>query len=252
MDLDYHRYPIVVVDDEPDILRSFQINYGDEFAIVTAESGSRGLELLGMHDPAVIVGDQRMPRMDGSEFFERSRQVRPDAIRVMLTGYADLDALVRAINAGQIYRYVSKPWDDEELRILLRQAFDVFHLTRENKRLMERLADENVYLKKAASPPPAIIGDGPRIREVVAQIATVAPTPATVLIEGETGTGKELVARGIHSLLDELGPAGEASAGAPGARGSTARRQQAASDRRPRDRRDQSAPRGRDHGEAFP
>jgi DNA-binding NtrC family response regulator len=198
VDLDYRRYPIVVVDDEPDILRSFQINYGDEFTIVTAESGSRGLELLGMHDPAVIVGDQRMPRMDGSEFFERSRKVRPDAIRVMLTGFADLDALVRAINAGQIYRYVSKPWDDEELRILLRQAFDVFHLTRENKRLMERLADENVYLKKAASPPPAIIGDGPRIREVVAQIATVAPTPATVLIEGETGTGKELVARGIH------------------------------------------------------
>ncbi len=92
VEVDYRRYPVLVVDDEPDILRSFSFNYGDDFTVLTAESGAQALEQLETVDPAVIVADQRMPGMTGSEFLERSMTLRPDAVRIVLTGYTDVDA----------------------------------------------------------------------------------------------------------------------------------------------------------------
>jgi two-component system response regulator HupR/HoxA len=205
VEVDYRRFPVLVVDDEPDILSSFTFNYGDDFAILTAESGARALELLAEHDPAVIVADQRMPAMSGTEFLEQSMGLRPDAMRIVLTGYSDIEAIIAAINKSRIYRYVTKPWESEELRITLRRAVEAFHLTRENARLVEllrraneRLAAENAYLREV-EPSHEIVGESPAIREVLELIARVAPTRSTVLIEGETGTGKELVARALHA-----------------------------------------------------
>jgi two-component system response regulator HupR/HoxA len=205
LDIDYRSWPLIVVDDEPDILSSFRFNYGDEFDVLTAESGAAGLELLERHDPAVIVADQRMPIMNGAEFLERATALRPDANRIILTGYTDIDVIVQAVNSGRIFRYVTKPWDSDELRVTLRQAVEMFHLTRENARLLselkvanERLAAENAYLR-GASTEHEIVGDSPGIREALALVARVAPSRTTVLIEGETGTGKELIARAIHA-----------------------------------------------------
>jgi two-component system response regulator HupR/HoxA len=204
--LDYRSFMVLVVDDEPDILRSFELSYGDECTIVTAGSGAHGLEVLAAQDVSVIVADQRMPGMDGSEFLERSMAVRPDAVRVVLTGYTDIDALVRAVNRSRIYRYLSKPWDDEEMRTTLMRAIELFHLTRENTRLIEelrhaneRLAAENAYFRETTIDDARIVGDGPGMREALALVAKVAPAPTTVLVEGETGTGKELIARAIHT-----------------------------------------------------
>ncbi len=207
MEIDYRQFPVLVVDDEPDILRSFSLGYRKDFEILTADSGPRALELLATHAPAVIVADQRMPVMSGTEFLERSMDACPDAIRIILTGYTDNDALVRAINNSRIYRYVTKPWDTEELGLALRRAIEVFHLSRENTRLMEelsraneRLSAENAYLRKATTPSRhEIIGDSPAIRTVLSLVEKVAGSPTTVLVEGETGTGKELVARAIHA-----------------------------------------------------
>ena len=208
MELDYRRFPVLLVDDEPDILRAFQFNYGDEFAVLTAESGPGGLKLLEAHDAAVIVADQRMPVMSGVEFLARSMEIRPDANRIVLTGYTDIDAIVRAINSSRIYRYVTKPWESEELRLTLRRAIEAFHLARENARLVhelsranQRLAAENAYLKEAGTGH-EIVGDSAAIRDVLALVARVAASPTTVLVEGETGTGKELVARAIHAASD--------------------------------------------------
>ncbi len=205
MQVDYRQFPVLVVDDEPDILRSFTYNYGDEFEVLTAESGAGGLEVLERHDTAVIVADQRMPAMSGTEFLERSMAIRPGAIRIILTGYTDVDAIVQAINRSRIYRYVTKPWESEELRLTLRRAVEAFHLTRENARLVdelrranERLAAENAYLREAA-PAEEIVGDSPAIHEVRSLIARVAASRTAVLVHGETGTGKELVARAIHT-----------------------------------------------------
>jgi two-component system response regulator HupR/HoxA len=205
VELDYRAFPILVVDDEPDILRAFELSYGDDFRILTAGGGARALEILGAEDVSVIVSDQRMPGMDGSEFLERSMDVRPNAVRIVLTGYTDIDALVRAVNRSRIYRYLAKPWDDEEMRTALTRAIELFSLTRENARLVdelrranERLAVENAYLRTTTSERGRIVGDGPVIREVLALVDKVAPHGTTVLVQGETGTGKELVARAIH------------------------------------------------------
>ena len=119
MALDYRRFPVLVVDDEPDILRSFELSYGDDFRILTANAGVQALDVLRAEDVSVIVSDQRMPSMDGSEFLERSMAVRPNAVRIVLTGYTDIDALVRAVNRSRIYRYLAKPWDDEQLKLAI-------------------------------------------------------------------------------------------------------------------------------------
>ena len=203
--MDYRQFLVLVVDDEPDILRAFAFNYGDDFQVLTAESGARGLALLETHEPAVIVADQRMPAMSGTDFLERSMVLRPDAVRIILTGYTDIDAIVQAINRSRIYRYVTKPWESEELRLTLRRAVEAFHLVRENGRLVEelrraneRLAAENAYLREIERPN-EIVGESAAMRSVLELIARVASSRTTVLIEGETGTGKELVARAIHA-----------------------------------------------------
>jgi two-component system response regulator HupR/HoxA len=211
---DYHQFPVLVVDDEPDILHSFRFNYGEDFDILTAESGPSGLEVLAAHDVAVIVADQRMPHMTGTEFLERSMTMRPDAIRIILTGYTDIDALVQAVNLSRIYRYVTKPWSSDELRLTLLRAIDAFHLMRENARLVEelrraneRLAVENAYLRDTVTMPTEIVGVSAAMRKVLELVARVAHTSSTVLVSGETGTGKELVARAIHAASprrDEL------------------------------------------------
>jgi len=208
--LDYRNYPILIVDDEPDILRAFRFNYDDEFEILTADSGAEGLRLIEEHRPAVIVSDQRMPSMSGTEFLHRSIAIRPEAVRIVLTGYTDMDALVQAVNESQIYRYVTKPWDTDEMRLTLRRAVEVFDLATENTRLVkelqhlnQRLADENAYLREATvSWAAEIIGTSPAIHRVIELVSKVGPQPTTVLIQGETGTGKELIARAVHAASE--------------------------------------------------
>jgi DNA-binding NtrC family response regulator len=204
MELDYRQYPVLVVDDEPDILRTFVFSYGEEFSVFTAESGPAGIDLLKDNDVAVIVADQRMPAMTGADFLEQSIAIRPEAVRILLTGYADHEALVHAVNDGRIYRYLSKPWNSQELRSILRRAIESHHLVRENGRLFvelqsanARLAAENSYLR-TAFPASEIVGESQAIRTVLSLVEKVAPSRTTVLIEGETGTGKELVAHAIH------------------------------------------------------
>jgi DNA-binding NtrC family response regulator len=206
VDVDYRSYIVLFVDDEPDILRAVEYAYGDDFTVLTADGGPRALELLAAHDVAVIVADERMTPMTGAELLERSLAVRPDAVRIVLTGYADPDAIMRAINAGHVSYYVNKPWQTPELRLTLRRAIEAFDLRRTNTRLMEqlrraneRLETENSWFRETFVPSGEIVGASAAIRGVLSLVARVAPSPATVLIEGETGTGKELVARAIHA-----------------------------------------------------
>ncbi|MDG2305342.1 MAG: response regulator [Candidatus Binatia bacterium] len=151
-ELDYRKFPTLVVGDEPDILASFRLAFRREFTVYCAAGGAAGLEILEKEPTAVVVADQRMPDMNGLEFLQKTMDARPDLVRIILTGYTDIDTLVEAINSSRIYRYITKPWDPKELQITLRRAIETFGLEHESARLVaelaqanERLSGENAY-----------------------------------------------------------------------------------------------------------
>jgi len=117
---------LLLVDDEPNILNSLKrLLRRDGYAILTAESPAAAFDLLALHDVQVIVSDQRMPEMSGTEFLERVKKLYPETIRIVLSGYTDLETVTDAINRGAIYRFLTKPWEDEMLRNQIHEAFRV-------------------------------------------------------------------------------------------------------------------------------
>ena len=201
MTVDVKRYPILVVDDEQDNLDAFRFNFRKTFDILTASGGAEALGILDTREVAVVITDQRMPKMTGVELLREIRVRQPDAVGIILTAFTDVDVLVEAINLGDIYRYITKPWDAKEVRGVLQYAIERFHLTRENKKLAAQLAEYTGYLNQQLHGEfdfGNIIGDSAALREVLLKVEQVAPTNSTVLLRGETGTGKELVAHAIH------------------------------------------------------
>ena len=184
MSLDPKQYPVLIVDDEQDNLDAFRFNFKRTFNIRQVNSGPEALELLKQHDFAVIVTDQRMPKMTGLELLAKAQETRPDAVGIILTAFTDVEVLIDAINQGTIYRYITKPWDAQEVRGTLKHAMQRFHLLRENQRLTTQLQQYTSYLNNeihGAFDFGQIIGQSAALREVLDNIEQVAPTPSTVL-----------------------------------------------------------------------
>ncbi len=199
--LDLTKFSVLVVDDEQDNLDAFRFNFGKAFTLHLASSADDALALAQKHDFAVVVTDQRMPRKTGLELLRDLHALRPDAVGIIVTAYTDVDVLIESINLGRIYRYVTKPWDSKELRGILVQAIERFALGRENRRLGEQLSEYVGVLARDAHGDfnfGAIVGESSALREVLTKVEQVSPTASTVLLRGETGTGKEMVARAIH------------------------------------------------------
>ena len=116
------KHPILIVDDEPDILLSLKGLLRRDFELHTAESGEQALEILRDHSIHVIMTDQRMPGMTGVELMNQAKIAHPEAVRIVFTGYADIKAVVEAINTGGLFRYITKPWDPDELIEVLHEA----------------------------------------------------------------------------------------------------------------------------------
>ncbi|MFP5079503.1 response regulator [Pedobacter sp. JCM 36344] len=145
--MDKHFINILYVDDEVHNLNAFKASFRRTFNVFTAESAKEAMGILETQQMHIIVSDQRMPVTTGVEFLQSIIPLYPDPIRILLTGYADISAVIDAINKGQVYLYITKPWQENELRQNLERAFEIFSLRKENKRLTEQLLIVNEQLE---------------------------------------------------------------------------------------------------------
>ena len=142
------RPQILVVDDEEAILETMTFTFEDDYEVHTSTDARRALELLDeREDVAVVLTDQRMPNMSGVEFLKEVWKRHPATVRMILTGFADMDAIIEAINDGHVYAYITKPWEPDHLKQVMKQAVKHYELTVENERLLTDLKHANVYLE---------------------------------------------------------------------------------------------------------
>ena len=181
---------ILIVDDEEDTLDACtQALTKEGYSIDTANRAQEALENIGAKDYQVVLADIKMPGMDGIELLQRIKKINPQIEVIMITGYATIETAVRSMREGA-YDYLPKPFTPEELRMLVKKALEKQRLVIENRDLRERLRinkEERVLL-----------GESQEMREVDRLINKIAKTNSTVMILGETGTGKELVAEDVH------------------------------------------------------
>lgn len=147
-DTNISQHNLLLIDDEIDIVKSLYRQFRKNYSVYRANSAEEGYEIMTKVPIHVIISDQRMPGMKGSEFFARVKNDYPDAIRLLLTGYADIQAVIKAINDGNIFRYITKPWDPTELETIVREAFGRHDLMDENRGLLDELKDANTFLEQ--------------------------------------------------------------------------------------------------------
>lgn len=190
---------ILIVEDNRDMQFALSsILKSEGYETIIAGDGNRALkEVKHHHPPNLVLLDIKLPGMDGMKILEEIRKIDNNLIVIMLTAYGDVKGAVRAMRLGA-FDYVTKPFDNEELILIIKKALQTQSLNREVENLRKRLGERSASEE--------IIGESPQIKEVLRQVAIVAPTNLTVIVQGESGTGKELIVRAIHqkSLRKEM------------------------------------------------
>ena len=144
-----YQYTVLCVDDEENILSALKrVLRKESYRVLTASSGADGLKILKENDVHVVVSDQRMPEMSGTEFLAKVKEKYPDTIRIVLTGYTEVDSITESINRGYIYKFILKPWNDQNLKLEIKQGLEQYALVQSNKRLHEEVLQRNEELKR--------------------------------------------------------------------------------------------------------
>jgi DNA-binding NarL/FixJ family response regulator len=140
---------ILYIDDEKVNIANFESVFGEDYQILSAESGEEALKIFKKEEGiAMVISDQRMPGMSGVELLEKIYRLNPDPVRMILTGFKDIEDIIGAINQGRVHRYILKPWEEKEIRPVLKQAGQLYQLTMENRQLVEDLQKKNRELEK--------------------------------------------------------------------------------------------------------
>ncbi|MBS1608572.1 MAG: response regulator [Bacteroidetes bacterium] len=147
MEQDNKGYNVLYVDDEVNNLNSFRAALRRNYNVFTALSGEEGIDILTKNDIHVVVTDQRMPNMTGVQFLQHIPGEQ-DNIRIILTGFSDMESIIEAINTGKVYRYITKPWDKDELKITIDNAIETVMLRRNNRKLILELQENNAHLEE--------------------------------------------------------------------------------------------------------
>ena len=187
---------ILIVDDEPAVLSALKRALADEpFTVHTAESGTEGLGIIKGTQIKLVISDEKMPGMSGSEFLSAVKKLFPDTIRIMLTGHASIESAMKAVNQGEIYRFFSKPWDEYELKLSIRSALEKYDLEAENRELLKTVKRQACELKQIEKSYPGITS-----LNKDAEGNLIIPDP-----EDSQGDLSDIVSR----IASELDPQGE-------------------------------------------
>jgi DNA-binding NtrC family response regulator len=152
-----HQRNLLIVDDEENVLTAFERTLMDEnYTIESAQSGEEALEKLTLFPAGIILSDYMMPGMNGLELLQKIKQRYPDTIRILITGRSDMQITIEAINKGDIFRFLLKPWDDDELKMALRTAFQYHDLLHENRKLLTTIKKQSSLLEEIESKYPGI------------------------------------------------------------------------------------------------
>jgi len=144
-----NRHTILCVDDEENILHSIKRLLRKEgYRLLTASNGVEGLKILKENNVHLVLSDQRMPQMSGTEFLAEVKEKYPDVIRIILTGYTQIDSITESINKGNIYKFLLKPWNDQNLKLEIGKALEQYDLIQANKSLHEKVLEQNEELKR--------------------------------------------------------------------------------------------------------
>lgn len=199
-------HKLLIVDDETPNLRLLDRLFSKDFECLTASSGPEAIRLLELHDVAILITDQRMPEMTGIELLKRTARLRPHMVRILLTGYTDVEALVEAINSGLVYMYITKPWNNDDLKLRVNRACEHYEqnknrqaLADANQRLLLRLQEIKLGIVTALS-------EMLKVRDKHASAHALRVRNYAMMIAGKMGVSEEQEEElSIAALLHDLG-----------------------------------------------
>ncbi|MFA9390384.1 MAG: ATP-binding protein [Prolixibacteraceae bacterium] len=141
------EHNLLIIDDEPEIVKALTRQFRRKYNVFSTTNAEDGFNIMEKENIQVVLSDQRMPGLTGIDFFSKIKNKYPDALKLILTGYSDIEAVIGAINEGQVFRYVTKPWNPDELETIIKEAFEKFELITNNRKLMHKLQDSNENLE---------------------------------------------------------------------------------------------------------